>query len=191
MCPLAVLLQLWNKVIRENKEEEKQTIIIFLHENWKSPKVIEPNLQLNAIVSDKRDLIFWLSCFRKLNTVYVSMAATERKLSYSAEWPRAGLAINECNWMPLSIGKERQRRKSLNGYSIVSCAIDIHQKNYILLLPVKKWHFNPRCSEYHIFLIKWFSRALNGDFLFQIWVSICAKRWLQVRAKIRTSAIRQ
>lgn len=58
-------------------------------------------------------------------------------------------------------GRDPQRSSSSNSYLIVTSARDIHQKNYILLLPVKKWPFN-LCFPNQIVL-------LAGESLFPAW----------------------
>lgn len=153
-------------MISTRKREAKQTIIMLQHLNWKSPEVTELELQLNAIVSDKKDLIFWLSCFRRLKTVYVSVGAPEIKLypPPPAELPTTASAINECSRFPLSTGKNDKAGRAdfilLLDFSLFGKTFSSGQKQLglVLLSAMSSILFPLKC---HLFLTA--EVSIGGD----------------------------
>lgn len=152
MCPLAVLLQLWNKVIREYKEEEKQTIIILLKisKSYWTKSVTKCHSQW------QESSHFLAVVFQKAEYCLCQYGCNRKEILLPCRMTKSWLGHERMQLNAIKYRKRMIKEEKLKWLFNVNCAIDTYQKNYILLLPVKKMAFQ---SKNHIFLIKLFSRS--------------------------------
>lgn len=159
MCPLVVLLQLWNKVIREYKEEEKQTNIILLkisRSYWtKSATKCHSQWQASSH--------FLAAMFQKAEYCLCQYGCKRKEILLPCRITKSWLGHERMQLNAIKYRKRIIKEEKLKW--LFDCQLYSRYSS-------EKLHFAPSCekmafqSKNHIFLIKLFSRSC------ELWFSV-------------------